>query len=276
MNMATAFRAEFSLYASSVGYATTTRVGSTGRSAPPYATRGLRNGGGNGGGCRTHCTPCDSNCERTCTNSCTGESNTIPCCGSGFACQAGKCVCPSPRTICGGLCTDTQSDPNHCGQCGTVCPSGTTCQQGDCYPKPMQCGACSPAPNSVQTCCQQVSPDQNLCGITACAPGCGTQPYPWCGQSSPTVISCPCPTGQECRSRCQGELCSVDWFCQPPLPVCETINGACTGAGGADQCITAGGVTQCCHSNWLYGWYPWIIVCSDGTVGGQGCSGPCY
>lgn len=109
----------------------------------------------------------------------------------------------------------------------------------------------------------------------ASAVTCQSQPYPWCGQSAPTVLSCPCPNGQVCASRCNGDLCSVDWYCQNPPPVCQTVNGSCTGANGSDQCVTAGGVTQCCHSNWLYGWQPWINVC-NGSATSQGCSGPCY
>jgi hypothetical protein len=57
---------------------------------------------------------------------------------------------------------------------------------------------------------------------------------------------------------------------------CTITNGPCTGAGGKAKCITVNGVTQCCHSNWLYGWWPWIKGCSDGQVEDQGCSGPCY
>jgi hypothetical protein len=245
---------------------------------PALPRDGIRNGGGNGGGnggCHITCTTCDSNCRRTCTNSCTGRSVTSSCCSGGFSCQNGTCVCPSPKTACGGFCTDTSSDSNNCGQCGKMCPSGTTCQQGDCYPKPMNCGACTSGPTSTQTCCQLVSPDQNQCGIAPCPAGCGSQPFPWCGQSAPTVISCPCPTGFECGPKCQGELCSVDWFCQPPPPTCQTTTGSCTGAGGADQCVTAGGTTKCCHSNWFYGWQPWVRVCSDGTVT-SGCNGPCW
>jgi hypothetical protein len=57
---------------------------------------------------------------------------------------------------------------------------------------------------------------------------------------------------------------------------CFSTNGPCTGAGGSDQCKTLNGVTQCCHSNWLWGWFPWIRGCSDGTIAAQGCGGPCY
>ena len=57
---------------------------------------------------------------------------------------------------------------------------------------------------------------------------------------------------------------------------CTQTNGPCTGARGSDTCVTVNGVTQCCHSNWLYGWYPWIKGCSDGQIENKSCSGPCY
>src|SRR5882757_11024105 len=56
---------------------------------------------------------------------------------------------------------------------------------------------------------------------------------------------------------------------------CTTFSGQCTGAGGAEQCIVAGGTVLCCHSNWLYGWWPEVTVCNDGTSS-VGCHGPCY
>lgn len=205
--------AQASLYRSLQHYTTTTLMPAVGSGQFAMPALPIRNGGGNGG-CHVDCTSCDATCHRTCTNSCTGRPVTSFCCGPGYSCQNGTCVCPVPKTACGGVCVDTSSDPANCGSCGNACAPGQTCQQGGCYPTPLECGACSPAPNSVQECCQQVSPDQIQCGIAPCPAGCGTQPYPWCGQSYPTVISCPCPTGQICKSICQGELCSVDWHCQ--------------------------------------------------------------
>jgi hypothetical protein len=57
---------------------------------------------------------------------------------------------------------------------------------------------------------------------------------------------------------------------------CTTTNGPCTGVNGATQCMTINGVTQCCGSDLLWGNYPWITSCTDGTVSDKGCHGPCY
>jgi hypothetical protein len=60
----------------------------------------------------------------------------------------------------------------------------------------------------------------------------------------------------------------------PSSRFCFVKNGQCTGAFG-DRCITLNGVTQCCHSNLPWGWFPWIEGCTDGTVLNMGCGGPC-
>jgi hypothetical protein len=55
----------------------------------------------------------------------------------------------------------------------------------------------------------------------------------------------------------------------------RTCTGRCTGANGSEVTITALGVTQTCHSNWFYGWYPWVRRNADNSLS-QGCTGPCY
>lgn len=83
------------------------------------------------------------------------------------------------------------------------------------------------------------------------------------------LASPPCSDEDDC-------CCDPSPYCvHSHTRCCTTYSGACTGAGGSDQCITAAGVTQCCHSNWLYGWWPWVTTCDDGTRN-AGCSGPCW
>jgi hypothetical protein len=41
-------------------------------------------------------------------------------------------ACSSGKTMCGGTCTATGTDPKNCGACGHVCQTGMVCSQGGC------------------------------------------------------------------------------------------------------------------------------------------------
>ena len=51
-------------------------------------------------------------------------------------CSRGVCVdhcAPGETSGCGGgECLDLESDPNNCGGCDVLCPSGTVCSGGVC------------------------------------------------------------------------------------------------------------------------------------------------
>jgi len=57
-------------------------------------------------------------------------------CGAGTVCNTGVCAatCASPLTACGtpAVCTNTATDVNNCGTCGTKCASGQVCTGGSC------------------------------------------------------------------------------------------------------------------------------------------------
>src|SRR5207247_2419244 len=40
--------------------------------------------------------------------------------------------CTGTEMMCGGRCIDTQSDPAHCGACGTACTAPQACVAGSC------------------------------------------------------------------------------------------------------------------------------------------------
>jgi hypothetical protein len=44
----------------------------------------------------------------------------------------GNGCCPDGQTCCSELCTDTISDPRHCGNCATACEAGKICAGGRC------------------------------------------------------------------------------------------------------------------------------------------------
>lgn len=178
--------------------------------------------------------------------------------------QQGVCGCTS-GSMCGGRCVELATDPMSCGQCGNECPAGGQCAGGvcGCPPGNIVCFA-----NNKRTC---VAPKE---------PRVSHPEQAWCGKKNPVLIECDCAGGLDCRPDTGGQLVSTDFYCQKPLPTCTKTAGNCTGAHGfgapRDVCITANGVTQCCHSNALVGSFPWIVACDDGTVGSKGCTGPCY
>ena len=48
------------------------------------------------------------------------------------ATPADALTCPSGQQVCDARCVDVQTDPGHCGACGTACPNGETCALGRC------------------------------------------------------------------------------------------------------------------------------------------------
>ena len=93
---------------------------------------------------------CDGVCNGTATMDCAGVCNgiaTLDCfgnCGTsqqcdGQCCSVGATCCSNcnPIGICGfprNVCIDTNTDPNHCGECADhVCVTGV-CENGSCVP----------------------------------------------------------------------------------------------------------------------------------------------
>jgi hypothetical protein len=133
--------------------------------------------------------PCASNCMRTVT-SCSGRTSRETCCGIGFHCENGKCVCPAPNSACSlDLCTNTQTDPRNCGGCGNSC-NGGSCSGGKCVCSAglIACGdsCCPEASACCNGSCADLQTDASNCG------SCGNQ----C-QGVPCVAGlCQCPQGQ--------------------------------------------------------------------------------
>jgi len=81
-----------------------------------------------------HCGSCSRFCAsgQTCVNgSCTCSQSSD--CPPDQVCTNGMCAsCPSGLTDCGGVCKNTNTDPNNCGSCNNVCPPTYVCSGGMC------------------------------------------------------------------------------------------------------------------------------------------------
>jgi hypothetical protein len=79
--------------------------------------------------------------------------------------EATPLVCESDQTNCSNQCVDLKLDPNHCGDCTTVCETGI-CNDGTCFTCPVE------VPKWCNGACINPDLDADNCG--ACGNACGT------------------------------------------------------------------------------------------------------
>ncbi len=207
--------------------------------------------------------------------------------GGGGMDVAADVQCTAPQASCGGRCVDTQSNPDHCGRCGTVCARIEACVMGRCA---LQCPAGQTACGGR---CVDVATDRAHCGAcgTTCAQGqvcamgqCGVE----CGAS---LATCTTPGGggdgggerfcantRTDRDNCGacGMACAVGQSC---------VNGTCTTVCGVGT-MDCGGTcrdlsSDLAHCGMCGNACPAGTVCSAGTcavscgAGTTNCSGTC-
>lgn len=98
-----------------------------------------------GGACQHAFNTASCNDGKSCTENdvcaggvCAGVST----CPSDATCGGSSCKCnDSAKSVCGSSCVSLATDAQNCGQCGRACPSGNTCENGVCNPKPDACRA---------------------------------------------------------------------------------------------------------------------------------------
>jgi hypothetical protein len=199
-------------------------VGATGGVAGAGATGGVgATGGGGTGGVGA-----------------TGGGGTGGVSGAGGGTNCGN------LTDCGnGVCADTQNDPANCGACGTACPTGQLCSQGQCGTNcgggttdcggtcvntqndTQNCGACGTVCGTGEVCAQGVCSFDCTGGLTKC----GTPPVCTNPQNDPAN----CGTcGNQCPS---GQLCNTG-TCISQCPTGQTLCG--------NTCVTLSNNTQNC------------------------------
>lgn len=103
--------------------------------------------------------------------------------------------CPAGTTDCGPLlpglpwpnCVDTQTDPNHCGTCGTNCTvEGEICQAGQCVAN--CCPACCPTATAS---CKSVGGCHLFSSEMGSQSTCCTMNRACCGHASNVGVCCP-------------------------------------------------------------------------------------
>ncbi len=265
----------------------------------------------NCGACGNVCSPrftCQNgtcHCPGTvCSGACvdlTSDPNNCGSCGNscptGTTCQSGRCLCHSGDPPCGasntccdgraqwccsGVCVDLDTDPNHCGNCGTACASGQTCCGGNCYPTSLTCGKCgtqrgvcsddrtwSFLPCSGEGTC--VWGTSRSCGggngLQFCGPNCqwGTT----CLCESPYILcNGVCVDINSDSGNCGfcGNGCGPGGWCEQGLcQQCASGAARSCGAGGYQQC-GPGGQWGACYT---------LITCSDDQAGTGSEFGPC-
>ncbi len=184
---------------------------------------------------------------RHCGTTCPGST-----CGAPLTCQSAACACPvAGQTYCraSNTCTDTSSDPDNCGACGTSCGGGT-CAGGVCTTAPciLGLGTCA-AP---YTC---LANDE--CG---CDPS--TPQYCPVSNTCVDLLTDPANCGV-CGNTCPGTSCAAG-VCTN-MPECTLLNNAsCTPGAAAPSCceVTSPGAT-CGSTEVMFGTYTTLPTLQD-------------
>lgn len=164
--------------------------------------------------------PCDGKCteEQTCDeekNECVDK-------------PSGELTCPDGQKACGETCADLTKDPNHCGDCDTVCSGGQECVDSSCK------FVCANASETVcEDGCHDLKTDANNCNE--------------CGHKCDDGLVC---NNGECTKNCNtgesvcGEACVNLQFdnanCGKCGTVCDTENGESCKDGGCVKSCPAG------------------------------------
>ncbi len=113
--------------------------------------------------------------------------------GPGGSSSGGGGDCAIEQVVCDGACVDTQTDPDHCGDCGNPC-GAQVCVEGQCAANCGDLSMCGPLCVDFATDAQHCGDCDTVCELDElCSDGV-------CESFTPTgCLSCPC---RECRDNC--------------------------------------------------------------------------
>ena len=205
-------------------------------------------------------------------NGASGAGSTVAHAGNaGSVGNAGALGSAGTGAVATAPCTDTMSDPAHCGSCSTACAQGQVCDLGLCKAPVTSCaspqvvcnGVCADLTSTAHCgACDNACVSGQSCSAGACVcPGVQTACNGACVDTKTNNDDCggcnmPCGTGQTCAAGVCGcpagqTLCSgvcVDvkqseancGACGNACPMGQTCSGgACVSGAGADGCSGA-------------------------------------
>ncbi len=212
------------------------------------------------------CTGADTCCRSGCTDTRTNPQNCGVCediCATGDTCQGGRCTAPASchgGPVCTGAlqccktgCTNIDTDPENCGDCGNVCPPDYTCVAATCKAS-ASCRGGPPCTGALQCCasgCTNVDTDPYNCGYcgNVCEDGAscvGAVCQATCngGPACTGVYTC-CATGctntQTDPNNCDGcgYVCPTGYTC---------VGSTCTAPASCNGGPVCTGLEQCCKT----------------------------
>ncbi len=143
--------------------------------------------------------------------------------------------CGSNETVCGGACSNPQSDRDNCGSCGNQCGDGLVCSLGACVE------GCNSGLAACAGACVDLATDKANCG------GCGVDDTAHVCTPDQTCNTgiCGCGPGDiVCSSTCVNPATSQS-FCG--------ASGACSGVAAGKACTTQEAcVSGTCTSKLIY------------------------
>jgi hypothetical protein len=227
----------------------------------------------------------------------------VTCADSGENCDGATDGC---YTCCDPMCVDTTTDPNNCGNCGTVCAGGqyavcvnatcsiqcpdgfTACGDGsycaDLANDPQNCISCGDACPEGQTCCGalgciDLTIDLHNCG--ACGTDCGVDGRCCastcidpnaddgnCGDCGAVCAPDQTCRGGTCRSRCPSDQLFCDQDCVDPQNDAANCGGCGVVCAETERCQGGVCVSTCAAGTTDCGTY-----CADLTGDQNNCGG---
>ncbi len=138
--------------------------------------------------------------------------------------------CLAGESVCGGVCVNTDANPNSCGECGLICGADQLCDHGSCR---LAVEGCSPNLLQCGQSCLDASSDPANCGV------CGNECDALNGFCQ--AGACACSAG---LTACENNVCSN---LMTDVAHCGSCGTACLSGQTCQQgsCVCAIGNTEC-------------------------------